>query len=94
MTKQAALAGPGEPKVGRHALEWHKCRDRMPPAQVEVLVWIDGHRGPAWRNNHALVAYCDLKGDWWEERHPSRRPLVGVIAWAHIGEPEDSLTPA
>lgn len=93
MTEQhekPAAVGQVEPPVRHLPLVWHKFRDRMPPAEEEVLVWIDGHRGPAWRNNHALVAYCDTKGDWWEERHPSRRPLVGVIAWAHIDEPEDA----
>lgn len=54
----------------------------------EVLVWIDGHRGPSWRNNHALVAYRDSNGNFWEERHPSKEPLVGVIKWAPIQIPE------
>ena len=53
----------------------------------EVVVWIDGHRGPSWRNNHALVAYLDRDGFWWEERHPSQEPLSGVLLWARIRLP-------
>lgn len=75
--------------ASRNRLNWHWCKDSMPDTEKEVFVWIDGHRGPAWRNNHALVAYCNVNGDWWEERHPSRHPLVGVIAWAHIDEPDE-----
>jgi hypothetical protein len=59
-----------------------------PAPMDEVLVWIDGHRGPSWRNNHALVAYIDRTGFWWEERHPSKEPLGGVILWKPIRIPD------
>jgi hypothetical protein len=70
--------------------EWIKIDDPMasaPPPLTEVLVWIDGHRGPSWRNNHHLVAYQDTHGGWWEERHPSDEPLNGVIAWMPLPDP-------
>jgi hypothetical protein len=66
---------------------WTPTKDALPEPMEEVLVWIDGHRGPSWRNNHALVAYRDNNGDWWEERHPSKEPLVGVFLWKMIGVP-------
>jgi hypothetical protein len=72
----------------RSPLVWNKCSDRMPEPGCEVLVWKDSQRWPAWRNSHALVAYLDSLGDWWEERHPSHQPLIGVIAWAEIDIPE------
>lgn len=83
-----AVGAPVKPSVRRQPLTWNWCKDRLPEREDEVLVWVDGHRGPAWRNNHALVAYLDLHGDWREERHPTREPLAGVIAWAHIDEPD------
>lgn len=39
------------------SLCWHSVNDKLPELGVEVLVWIDGHRGPSERNNFALVAY-------------------------------------
>lgn len=69
-------------------LTWIDCTDALPPFGEEVLVWIDGHRGPAWKNNHALVAYRESEGGWYEERHRSAEPLVGVIKWAVYNEPE------
>ena len=63
-------------------------KDSTPDPFEEVLVWVDGHRGPSWRNNHALVAYMDYNGNWREERHPSKEGLVGVIMWTEIEIPE------
>lgn len=62
---------------------WIDVNDSLHPVppMVEVLVKVDGHRGPLWRNTHLLVAYQDRLGNWWEERHPSREPLFGVLAW-------------
>jgi hypothetical protein len=53
---------------------------------TEVLVLVDGHRSPSWRNSYQLVAYMALDGTWWEERHPSAGPLIGVVAWMHSPE--------
>jgi hypothetical protein len=68
--------------------EWQRVADGLPPVGEEVLVWIDGHRGPAWRNNHALVAYRESNGGWYQERHREAPPLVGVIYWKYIDIPE------
>ena len=67
---------------------WNDCKKELPETGIEVLVLVDGHRGPAWRNNYALVAYLSMWGDWWEERHSSEESLQGVIKWAHIPYPE------
>ena len=87
-TAAPAVGAQVDREVRRLAQMWHKCIDRMPEQEDEVLVWIDGHRGPAWRNSHALVAYVDLNGNWCEQRHPACETLAGVIAWAHIDEPD------
>jgi hypothetical protein len=68
-------------------MRWYNLADKTPPELEEVLVWIDGHRGAGWRNNHALVAYLS-RGHFWEERHPNKEPLVGVIKWAKISIPK------
>lgn len=65
-------------------MNWIDCKLKLPDPMKEVLVWIDGKRGPSWKNNHALVAYMASTGEWFEERHPLRDPLVGVIAWTEI----------
>ena len=70
---------------------WHDAKITKPEPMQEVLVWVDGHRGPQWRNNHALVAYMDQQGKWHEERHYSKDPLVGVIAWSYIWEPHQHV---
>ena len=67
--------------------EWTPIKDALPEPMCEVLVWVDGHRGPAWKNNHALDAYLGTDGNWWEERHPSKEPLIGVFLWKDIGIP-------
>lgn len=67
-------------------MRWNDLSKKTPPEMDEVLVWIDGHRGPSWRNNYALVAYYS-NGNFWEERHKSKEPLVGVIKWAAITAP-------
>jgi len=66
---------------------WTECKLKLPEPMTEVLVWIDGKRGPSWKNNHALVAYMAPTGEWFEERHPSRDPLAGVLMWAPITDP-------
>lgn len=68
-------------------MEWLPFPNYHPAPMTEVIVWVDGHRGPAWRNNHHLIAYMDMHGDWWEERHPSSEPLTGVMAWMPAPEP-------
>ena len=67
-------------------MNWFNLKDKQPGDLEEVLVWIDGHRGPSWRNNYALVAYYE-NGSFWEERHRSHKPLVGVIKWTYIDLP-------
>ena len=67
---------------------WNDCKLSKPEPMTEVLVWIDGHRGPQWKNNHALVAYMNHAGEWHEERHYKREPLAGVIAWTPITDPD------
>ena len=69
-------------------MDWIDLKDRRPESGVEVLVWVEGKRGPAWRNNHHLVAYMGDNGDFWEERHPSDFPLP-VIAWKPLTIPFD-----
>ena len=68
-------------------MKWTYLKDGRPPIAEEVLVEVEGHRGPAWRNNHYLVAYLGSDGNFWEERHPSDEPLP-VIKWARIEEEE------
>jgi hypothetical protein len=68
-------------------MKWINIKDELPECGIEVLVWINGHRNPAWRNNYALVAYFE-GGKFWEERHPSKEPLIGIIKWAEIKIPE------
>lgn len=69
-------------------MEWINCEEQLPEPATEVLVWVDGHRGPSWRNNYALVAYLSSDGNWYEERHFRTGPLVGVLAWAEIEFPD------
>jgi hypothetical protein len=64
------------------APEWVNVKERLPEKGVEVLVEVNGHRGPAWRNNHNLVAYLTEGGAWIEERH-GWNPL-DVISWQEI----------
>jgi hypothetical protein len=67
---------------------WIRVEDALPEPFEEVLVWIDGHRGAGWENNHALVAYRNEDGQWKQERHPNADGLVGVLAWKVITQPE------
>lgn len=70
-------------------MKWHNIADGdLPGFGKEVLVWIDGHRGPAWRNHYALVAYREANGEFYEERHFNDGPLIGVEKWAEISIPE------
>ena len=68
-------------------MRWIDAKTELPPHGEEVLVWIDGHRGPSWGNNYALVAYMTRAGDWFEERHRMAEALVGVTHWARIERP-------
>lgn len=67
-------------------MKWIDIKDKAPECGEEVLVLVDGHRGPAWRNNYALVAYMGLDGKWYEERHHGE-PIEAVIKWAEIEYP-------
>lgn len=79
-------------RVGSHALlgaffMWNDIKQSTPPLETEVLVWVDGHRGPAWANNYALVAYLHPNGKFYQERHPYAEPIVGVLYWREIEKP-------
>lgn len=68
-------------------LNWVGVDERLPEPMEEVLVYIDGHRSPLWKNNYLLIAFRDMDGNWREERHPSWQdvaPLSGVIFWAKL----------
>lgn len=71
---------------------WTDVGLRKPDPLEEVLVLVDGHRGPSWRNNYPLVAYMGEDGKWHEERHPSQEPLSGVICWKPIDFPLSNET--
>lgn len=70
---------------------WNSIKDKKPEPMVEVLVEVDGHRGPSWRNNHNLVAYMSTDGEFYEERHESHVPL-NVTHWMALPEPPGILT--
>jgi len=65
---------------------WISVKDSLPEYGVEVLVEVDGHRGPSWRNNHNLVAYLAKNNNFYEERHESNIPLP-VTHWMPLPEP-------
>lgn len=73
------------PKAGRIDMQWVSVKDKLPETGVEVLVEVDGHRGPSWRNNHNLVAFLTKSGCWIEERH-GWNPLP-VTHWMPLPEP-------
>lgn len=67
--------------------EWISVKERLPEIGEEVLVEVDGHRGPAWRNNHNLIAYlASDRKTFYEERH-DEKPLHGVTHWMHLPDP-------
>lgn len=72
--------------MNKNIMHWIDCKDELPPKGKEVLVWVDGHRGPSWSNNYALVAFRETNGKWYEERH-NPEPLIGVIKWTEIVTP-------
>ena len=65
---------------------WINIEDELPEYHKEVLVEVDGHRGPSWRNNHMLVAFLAIDNKFYEERHPSDEPL-SVTHWTSLPEP-------
>lgn len=67
-------------------MNWISVSRALPAPGKEVLVWIDGHRGPCWSNNHARVAYCDSKGIWRCERDDNNE-IVGVLYWSKFVPP-------
>ncbi len=77
-----------ETPLKQPAFPWINTIASQPQPFEEVLVWIDGHRGPSWRNNHALVAYLNERGDWLQERYPYEEPLVDVLYWMPISIPK------
>jgi len=59
---------------------WINIKQRKPKNGEEVLVVVDGHRGPAWSNTYCQVAYrSEYDGNFYEERH--QQPVVGVTHW-------------
>ena len=69
--------------------QWIKLADEKPDHNTEVLVWVDGHRNPNWRNNYAVVAYLDNNDDFHEETHDDRDTLYGVIYWMPLPKPPE-----
>lgn len=68
-------------------MNWNPFPDTKPDLYEEVLVYVDGHRGPSWSNNYCLVAYLNENGEWRQERHGEAEPIVGVIQWGFIDKP-------
>ena len=66
---------------------WFNLEVSKPEPYEEVLVWVDGKRSASWRNNYALVAYMNDRGDWLQERHQSSEPIQGVLYWQPISLP-------
>jgi len=70
--------------------EWHDVSEFHPDPGEEVLVLVDGHRGPSWRNNYARVAYLtqnkNSKWEWRDERNDC--VIEPVIKWKYIKYPE------
>lgn len=67
---------------------WKSVKKELPKPYKEVLVWVDGHRSPAWSNNYALVAYLNDFGHFRQERHRSAEPIHGVLFWKEIEKPK------
>lgn len=69
--------------------DWISTNDQLPESFEEVLIIVDGHRGPSWRNNFPLVAYRDAYGDWRQERNPDFGPIQNdtVLFWHPITYP-------
>jgi hypothetical protein len=64
---------------------WINIKEKLPEIHKEVLVWVDGHRRPAWSNNYALVAYMESDGVFWEEMHDEI--VIGVTHWMEYQKP-------
>jgi hypothetical protein len=61
--------------------EWISVNDRLPEYGVEVLVEVDGHRNPSWRNNYNLVAYLNSYDKQFREERHEDEIVIGVIYW-------------
>lgn len=73
-------------------MKWHDAKETLPGKCTEVLVWIDDARGPSWRNNHAIVAYCNPIGEWYTQIGREEKEVKHeVLAWAYFEEPETGL---
>lgn len=70
-------------------MKWIDIKTKKPDSHKEVLVWIDGHRGPSWSNNYPLVAYMESDGNFYEERHFDK-PIIGVLFWSEIEIPRQA----
>lgn len=64
---------------------WILLDDTKPEIGEEVLILIDGHRGPSWCNTYQLVAYLGSDGLFHEERHDVDT-VAGVFAWRELPE--------
>lgn len=72
-------------------MEWIKCADRLPGDFREVLVWVDGHRSPSWRNSFPAAGWYDGDIGQWHLSPRYRGDIstsVNVTAWAEIVVPE------
>ena len=66
-------------------MEWKNYPENKPQYNEEVLVWVDGKRGPSWSNNYPLVAYFSTNNKFYEERHDTE--VIGVIKFCRIEIP-------
>ena len=71
---------------------WISIKDQLPKEGEEVLVLVDGHRGPSWCNTYMLVAYMSQTHKFWEERHIADDPLA-VTHWMPLPDmPKEALS--
>jgi hypothetical protein len=59
-------------------------KTKLPPLSEEVLVQVDGHRGPSWSNTYFLVAYLNSFDKKFYQHDDSKIPVVGVTHWAKL----------
>ena len=74
----------------REERRWISVEERVPETGEEVIVCVDGHRGPAWSNRYQLVAFRGAVSEQWlQERHESAKPVVGVTHWMPLPAPPE-----
>lgn len=69
--------------------EWISVSKERPNRGEEVLVRIDGHRGPSWSNTSHRVAYW-WYDEWVEQgRELDDDSLIGVTHWMPLPPPPE-----